>query len=701
MKENGAWRAWLLAAVMLMLSGLCVSQAQAAQEGEGEAGRWFSVESLNSGLKAAPDEVRRSTPREAIRSLMELTKQENFAAAAHVLNLSELSPQEQQARGEELARQLGTALRRGEWLNVSGVSGRQDAAIEDPSGQNPRAGETRRNIELASFQTDGETHDVRLARYRVEGEDPVWLIMPDTVSSIPLLYDEYGPSAFENYIPDRLKTSMGILKAWEWIAIPIVLPLIGLLGWAVYALAGWLARCLPEGGSRSFFTERVRGPLAFIVMSLATQMLLDYVVSFSAVITTTLRVLLIIVLGWATGTIALRLIDTLMVRMMRRFMGEIDDTSPKEDRRLLTTLYALRRIVILIMVVGVSVFVISQIQLFETLGLSVLASASVGAVLVGIAGQAVLSNILSSFQLALAKPIRIGDLVVFEGQWCYVEGIFYTFVRLRVWNERRVIVPVTYFASQAFENMSSQDTHEYRCLEMKLHLSADVACIREKFIEFAKEEDSVIDHDRLLCYVTGQTDMAQTIACYLMTTDPMSGWTAEMLIRERLMAFVRDNHPEWWPREVMAIGRHDVALGNAAGTGEASTGSDSEQTHRGSSEEGFKGDAEESPESDEAEDDRDSAGDDADQSVEENTEEGFKRDAEESPESDDSDDEEEDDRKRTRETAARNSERGFRKNASESPGSGDEKQAAKTVRQRDVEKGRKKSEKNARGDGSR
>ncbi|GHC15624.1 hypothetical protein GCM10010082_02790 [Kushneria pakistanensis] len=669
-----------------------------AQVQEDEDTRWFSVDALNTGLSEPPDDVRQKTPREAIRSLMELTEKEDFAAAVHILNLSELSPAEQQEKGERLVRELGVALRRGEWLSMSGLSGRQDAAIEDPSGQNPQAGVPRRNLKLASFQEDGETYDVRLARYRVGDEEPVWMIMPETVSSIPLLYEMYGPSRFESYIPDRFKGSLGMLKIWEWVVIPIILAVIGLLGWGVYSLAGLISRWLPEG-SRSLFTGRIRGPLAFIVMSLAIQVLLDYVVSFSAVITSTLRVVLMVVLGWSAGTIALRLVDTIMVRMMRRLVGEIDDTSPKEERRLLTSLYALRRIVILIMVTGVSVYVLSQIQIFETLGLSILASASVLAVLVGIAGQAVLGNILSSFQLSLAKPIRIGDLVMFEGQWCYVEGIFYTFIRLRVWNERRLIVPVTYFASKAFENMSAQNTQEYRSLEMKLHLSADIACIREKFIEFAKEEDSVIEHDRLLCYVTGQTDMAQTIACYLMTTDPMSGWTAEMLIRERLMAFVRDNHPEWWPREVMAIGRHDIALGNAPATREASAGSDSEQ---GDSEEGFKKDASESPESGEKDDQERNdeenaenggkgANDGADEDVDENNEKGFKKDASESPESGEKDDEDDEDNveKGARGNADKGAEKGFKKNASESTESDeedDEKGAEETFK-RNAKKG--------------
>jgi len=112
-----------------------------------------------------------------------------------------------------------------------------------------------------------------------------------------------------------------------------------------------------------------------------------------------------------------------------------------------------------------------------------------------------------------------------------------------------------------FENLSVKNTKEYRSLVLTLHLSADISILREKFLEYAKAEDDVIEHHKLLCYVTDQTNTALTVTCYLMTVDPMSGWSAEMNVREKLLAFVRDNHPEWWPREVMVISHHDIARG--------------------------------------------------------------------------------------------------------------------------------------------
>nr|CDQ33713.1 Mechanosensitive ion channel [Virgibacillus halodenitrificans] len=561
MKKNGAWRLWLVAAVVFIFSSLCSAQTS---DDDSEETRWFSVDSLNAGLGQVPKAVKRMTPRESIRSFLTLTENEDFAAAAQILNLSELSSAEQRERGEQLARQLAEVLKRGEWLKVSSLPGRQDAAIEDPTGQHPQTGEPRRNLKLASLTAKGESYDIRLGRYRVGDEEPVWLVMPDSVSSVPLLYEEYGPLMFEAYIPDRFKASFGVLRIWEWIAIPVFLLLVGLMGWWVHHLVGMATRWLPTG-SPSIFVGRIKTPVALVVMSLVTQTVLDYVVSFSAVATTSFRVLLIVILAWGGCTIALRLVDTFMLQITRRLIGQIDDTKPQDARKFLTTLYALRRIIILITVTAVSIYVLSQIQLFETLGVTLLASASVLAVLVGIAGQTVLGNILSSFQLSLAKPIRIGDLVVFEDQWCYVEGIFYTYIRLRVWNDRRLIVPVTYFVSRPFENLSVKSAKEFRSLELILHLSADIQCLREKFLEYAQEEDNVIEHHKLSCYVTGQTERAQTVVCYLMASDPFAGWVAEMNVREKLMAFIRDNHPEWWPREVTAISEFDVALGERPG----------------------------------------------------------------------------------------------------------------------------------------
>ncbi|MFG6137365.1 mechanosensitive ion channel family protein [Halomonas sp. B23F22_10] len=547
---------WILLVVALFAVGPSLAQSP-----DGEAPRWFDLESLNAGLGEPPEEVRRQTPREALRSFLTLTRRGDFDSAAHLLNLADLSPGEQAARGAELARQLASVLQRGDWLEPADLPSRRDAMIVAPSGQHPMAGMPRRNLLLTSLEAAGAPHDIRLARYRVGERPPVWLITPDSLAYVPALYAEYGPSWLEDHIPSRLQAPLGELRLWEWIALPIFLLIIGLVGWGVHRLVDWLVRRIFRRISGAF-TGRVQTPIAFIAMALVARMLLDYVVSFSGAVTTSLRVLLIIIAAWGVGLVAVRLLDAFLMKMTQSLVGEIDDTRHRDERKLLTSLYALRRSIILVTVVAVIAYVLSQINLFGTLGMTLVASASVLTVLVGIAGQAVLGNILSSVQVSLAKPIRMGDLIVFEGQWCYVEGIYYTFVRLRSWDERRLIVPIRYFVSQPFDNLSTKNPRLYRKIALTLHLSADIAVLRERFVELARREEYVVDPDRLECHVTAQREATLEASCYLMTREPVGGWIAENNVREGLMAFIRDEHPEWWPREVVVLGRQDIARGD-------------------------------------------------------------------------------------------------------------------------------------------
>ena len=146
MKKKSFWQLCLVAAAVFTLSS--VALAQSSSEGSEET-RWFVVDSLNAGLGDPPEAVQRITPRQAIRSFQALTDKGEFAAAAHVLNLSQLEPRSNDSRGASWPRRLAEILKRGELLQVSDLSGRQDAAIEDVSGQNSQAGKPRRNLKLA------------------------------------------------------------------------------------------------------------------------------------------------------------------------------------------------------------------------------------------------------------------------------------------------------------------------------------------------------------------------------------------------------------------------------------------------------------------------------------------------------------------------------------------------------------------------
>ncbi|WP_323767785.1 mechanosensitive ion channel family protein [Marinovum sp.] len=542
--------------IRLLLLAVLIGLALPLTAQEPDSQSWYEVDALNAGLDAPPEGLNRASPRASMRAFVELADAGHFAAAQHLLNFNDIPPERQAVQGEIFARQLYQVIDRRVWLDWSGLPARPDALVEDGSSNNPQAGQTRRDLGIKLFQLNGRAYEIRLARYKAPGlDEAVWLFTPQTVEDVPALHDAYGPRAFERHIPDALQREIGALRLWEWIALPLLLGALIALGWTVKSVLDTASGRFSRPFLKTAF-ERASFPLALFMVALAAQAVLGLAVSFSGPVTAVVQPVLVVIMTSAVGIAILRVIDAVLDRITRRYVSEIDDASGVDKRELYTSIYALRRVIVLLMVGFATIFVLVQLNLFESLGITLLASAGVLTVLLGIAGQAVLGNILASLQIALAKPVRIGDSVLFEGHWAYVESIFYTFMRLRTWDERRIIVPVKYFVSNPFENWSVKDARMMKTVRLRLDHAADAEALRETFETVAKEEEGVIEHDTMCVFVTDHDAHGQEITFYVMTPDPSTGWEVEMRLREKLMAFIREEHPEWWPRERVTGGRH-------------------------------------------------------------------------------------------------------------------------------------------------
>ncbi|ART80102.1 mechanosensitive ion channel family protein [Oceanisphaera avium] len=520
----------------------------ALAEASQESGSWYQADFAATGTVKGAKGANRRTPRETVRNFVALTEASEYQKAAQFLNLADLPKAQRAKRGAELARELGLVIDRQLWIDWSSLSARPDAMEEQGPANHPLTGQARRDIGLKMVKLNGQTYEIRLARYKSKDREPVWLFTPQTVENIPILYEAFGPHLFEAYIPASLKEKVGGLRLWEWIALPLLLVVLLGLGWLVNRTMRWLGHKANSPILRQA-AEKTRLPLAVVIMAAVAQFFFRMGVSFSGPATNIVHPFLIIVIVSGLGMTVLKIIDAVLNRVTLRVIGEIDDTRSIKERELYTSIYALRRIVVLVMVAVSFIVVLIQLNLFESLGMSLLASAGVVTVLLGIAGQAVLGNIMASLQIALAKPVRIGDSVLFEGNWAYVESIFYTFIRLRTWDERRIIVPVKHFISQPFENWSVKDARIMKTIVLVLDHSADISQLREVFIELAKNDEGVIDHHTLAASVTRHSRAGQELSFYAMSPDPSTAWTTAMRLREGMLAHVRTHHPNWWPYE--------------------------------------------------------------------------------------------------------------------------------------------------------
>ncbi|WP_188628597.1 mechanosensitive ion channel family protein [Oceanisphaera marina] len=560
--------AWLGPLLGILLVGLlCLMPLMAVAAAEQDSSSWYESELDVTGSSKGAEGTNRRTPRETVRNFVALTEAGEYERAADFLNLADLPPSERVARGSDLARQLGLVIDRQLWIDWAGLSARPDAMRDQGSANHPLAGQARRDIGLKMVKVKGQAYEIRLGRYKSEEAEPVWLFTPQTVENIPILYRAFGPHRFEVYIPTPLKQRLGGLRLWEWFALPMLLCVLLGLGFLINRMIRWLGHKAKSPVLRQA-AEKTRIPLALVAMAIAAQLFIKLGVSFSGPATNIVRPLLVIIIVSGLGMTVLKIIDAVLNRVTLRMIGEIDDTRSIKKRELYTSIYALRRVVVLVMVAASVIVVLIRLNLFESLGITLLASAGVVTVLLGIAGQAVLGNIMASLQIALAKPVRIGDSVLFEGNWAYVESIFYTFIRLRTWDERRIIVPVKYFISQPFENWSVKDARIMKTITLFLDHRADITLLREVFIELAKQDEGVIDHHTLAANVTRHTRGGQEIAFYAMSPDPSTAWAMAMRLREVMLDHVRTHHPDWWPSE--RIDADDVNARLAAAAKETS-----------------------------------------------------------------------------------------------------------------------------------
>jgi small-conductance mechanosensitive channel len=510
--------------------------------GQEASGEWYPVDRLRGPAADPPDAVDLESPRATMQSFVSALDRDDYERAAAALRL----PEEPPAEPAELARMLGEVIERQVWVDWAGLPARPDAALE-PADAAKR--EPRRSVELAQLDLERWPVAIRLQRVKPEDGEPRWLFSAQTVESVPALYDRYGPGWMERLLPRWWRaTAVWSLRRWEFAAVPALLVGSALAGAAAYGALGGLERVFPGGWIRYAF-RRAKAPLGLLAAAVAAQLVLNRALTFSAPITSTLTPIFVATMIVAVMMALLRVIDAGLDMVTRRVVGDIDDSKSRDQRHFYTSIYALRRLVVLIaFALGVGLF-FWELDIFGGLGLSLLASAGVLTVILGIAGQTVLGNILASLQIAFAKPIRIGDSVGYEGEWAYVESIFFTFVTLRTWDERRLIVPVQYFISNPFENWTMKNAQMTQTFWLTFDHLADTEAIRETFMKIACEDEDVLQ-DEMLKMLVLEHD-AQGVRCrfYATSKDPSTAWNMHARLMEAVLAWVRRTHPEWWPRE--------------------------------------------------------------------------------------------------------------------------------------------------------
>ncbi len=516
---------------VLVFIGLlpCLSAAQS-----GDDPVVYEVESLNAGLARAPAWFERETPQGAMESFLEAAARADWDAAAHMLNLADVAEAAQAEDGPLLARQLYHVLDRKVIIDWADLLDRPDAIDTRQSSDAAMAGQPRKSIRLWLLELDNRAVPIRLNRVQAEGSDPVWVFSRQTVANIPALFDRYGPSRLEQSLPGALRSAaFWGLQWWEVIALPLVVALVIGAGLGTH----WLFTRPRDGTRVAAILRAVRGPAVLLAMTLALSQLTRIFV-FSGRIDTVLSPLAAI--GFVAAVIwsIVNVVDEIMDRLVTFEGDELSEIGEEEERkrRAATKIAALRRlIVVLVTLVGAGI-VLREADVLRALGFSLLASAGALTLILAYAARDVLSNIMSSIQISMNQSARIGDRIVYKDYLCSVERINFTYVQLRVWTGRRLVVPVTEFVSECFENWTMKEPFMMREVRLRLAHDVDVDRLRQIYDAVLDDLDDPTERpEARAVYVTHQNVFGTEVLFLVPCEDPNRCWAFACEVREGLL----------------------------------------------------------------------------------------------------------------------------------------------------------------------
>ncbi|WP_422733683.1 mechanosensitive ion channel family protein [Micromonospora sp. WMMD558] len=242
---------------------------------------------------------------------------------------------------------------------------------------------------------------------------------------------------------------------------------------------------------------------------------------------------------------------------LARFRVDVPDN--RHARRVRTQVVMLRRLTIAVIVVLTLGVMLMTFPAVRGIGAGVLTSAGVVGVVAALAAQSLLGNVFAGLQLAFSDAVRLDDVVVVEGEWGRIEELTLSYVVVQIWDDRRLILPTSYFTSTPFQNWTRTEAAVLGTAEFDVDWSVPVQAMREELRRLV-EKSELWDGRVCVLQVTDATGGMVKVRALVSAAGAGSLWDLRCLVREHLVAWVRDQRPTAMPRMRAEVGDADSNL---------------------------------------------------------------------------------------------------------------------------------------------
>ncbi len=256
----------------------------------------------------------------------------------------------------------------------------------------------------------------------------------------------------------------------------------------------------------------------------------------------TLSMMFILVIAWSL----IRFTALFEELILRRF--QISTRDNLKARKIHTQFKILRRILIFVISIIAISAMLMTLDNVRQIGISLLASAGVIGIIAGFAAQRSIATLFAGIQVALTQPIRLEDVVIVENEWGHIEEITLTYVVVRIWDLRRLIVPITYFMEHPFQNWTRASSEILGTVFLYTDYTIPVEQVRMELHRILKQNRKWWDGRAWALQVTGATDQTLELRALMSAQDSGSAWELRCHVREKLLEYIQRNFPDALPR---------------------------------------------------------------------------------------------------------------------------------------------------------
>lgn len=493
----------------------------------------------HDGLPVLNEDWDRSTPRRSMRQYLDACRDNDYLSAAYYMDLSGIPRSQQQKQGPELAWKLKFVLDRTLWVDYELIS-------DEPTGK-PEDG--ARTDKIGEIELGRRTVPVLMSRVWVGPDQYIWLISAQTVQQIPELYRVHGAGrAPELLDPVFFEYRFWELYAWQWVGIGLFIPLALLLGWLLSFPLLKLAQIIARRTNIEWddiIIEAARWPVRVFLTLILAKLSFNYL-KFSVPVQATTDGIIqsgfILTTAWMISRFV-----SLAAESLRERLKESGEES-LQSRGARTQLIVLRRVINIILYMIAGALILTQFEVLREIGMSLLASAGVAGLVIGLAAQNTISNLLSGIQLAITQPIRIGDTVIVEGEWGWIEEINLTYVVVKVWDLRRLVVPIKRFLDSPFQNWTKVSPEILGTVYFYTDYTAPIDKIREELERYVKAHNLFNDMAVGLV-VTDVKESTLQIRALVSAADSGKLWDLRCAVREHMIQYIQQlDNGKYLPR---------------------------------------------------------------------------------------------------------------------------------------------------------